>query len=68
MELIGKFIVMLSLIIIVTVFLALPTMLIWNWLMPVVFGLIKINFWQALSINILTGILFRSSHTNSDKD
>ncbi|MDR3058060.1 MAG: hypothetical protein ACK5KL_21400 [Dysgonomonas sp.] len=33
-------------------------MLLWNWLMPVIFGLITINFWQALGIFILARILF----------
>lgn len=44
---------------------AFPTMWLWNWLMPAIFGLIKINIWQALGINILTGILFKSSVSNS---
>ena len=33
-------------------------MLLWNWLMPVLFGLITINFWQALGLFALTRILF----------
>lgn len=47
--------------------LALPTMLLWNWLMPDIFGLTVISFWQAWGLNILTGIFFRSSK-NSTKD
>ena len=39
---------------------ALPTMWLWNWLMPAIFGVTKIGFWQALGINALTGILFRT--------
>ncbi|MDR2084197.1 MAG: hypothetical protein LBP67_04305 [Bacteroidales bacterium] len=35
-------------------------MLLWNWLMPSIFGLITINFWQALGIFILARILFSS--------
>ena len=46
---------------IVAVILALPTMLLWNWLMPIIFHLPEITFWQALGLNILAGILFRSS-------
>lgn len=33
-------------------------MLLWNWLMPSIFGLITINFWQALGILALARILF----------
>ncbi len=40
---------------------AFPTMWLWNWLMPVIFGLTKITFWQALGINLLSSILFKSS-------
>ncbi|MBN8859499.1 MAG: hypothetical protein J0H29_13980 [Sphingobacteriales bacterium] len=32
-------------------------MLLWNWLMPVIFGLVPINFWQALGLFLLTRIL-----------
>jgi len=45
---------------------SLPTMLLWNWLMPVIFGLIKINIWQALGLNLLCGILFRSNSSSSN--
>jgi hypothetical protein len=33
-------------------------MLLWNWLMPVVFGLACISFWQALGLLALARILF----------
>ncbi len=33
-------------------------MLLWNWLMPALFGLIAINFWQALGLLVLARILF----------
>lgn len=33
-------------------------MLLWNWLMPLLFGLVTINFWQALGIFVLARILF----------
>lgn len=38
---------------------ALPIMLLWNWLMPDLFGLVTISFWQALGIGMLSGILFK---------
>ena len=34
------------------------TMLLWNWLMPAVFGLTAIGFWQALGLLALGRILF----------
>ena len=33
-------------------------MLLWNWLMPTIFGLGVINFWQAVGIMILAKLLF----------
>ena len=47
---------------------SLPLMLLWNWLMPIIFGLPTITFWQALGLNLLTGILFRSSNIKANKD
>ena len=47
---------------------ALPIMLLWNWLMPIIFGLPTISFWQALGLNLLTGLLFRTSNVKVNKD
>lgn len=33
-------------------------MWLWNWLMPILFGLTVITFWQALGILVLSKILF----------
>lgn len=33
-------------------------MSLWNWLMPVIFGLTMITFWQALGLLVLSKILF----------
>lgn len=33
-------------------------MLLWNWLMPLLFGLTVVTFWQALGILVLSKILF----------
>ena len=51
----------------VAIICALPTMWLWNWLMPVLFGLGKITFWQALGINMLCSILFKSSSASNSK-
>jgi hypothetical protein len=34
----------------------------WNWLMPALFGLHVISFWQALGLLILSKILFSGFH------
>ena len=40
---------------------AIPTYFLWNWLMPDIFGLTTIGFWQAWGIFWLAGILIKSS-------
>lgn len=46
-------------------------MLLWNWLMPAIFGLTVITFWQALGLLALSKILFgkgqRPSWQNREK-
>lgn len=39
--------------------LAWPVKLLWNWLMPVLFSLPAITFWQAAGLMVLINILFR---------
>ncbi len=38
--------------------LSVVVMLLWNWLIPSIFGLAVINFWQALGLLVLARILF----------
>jgi Ca2+/H+ antiporter, TMEM165/GDT1 family len=38
--------------------LSLVIMSLWNWLMPALFGLHRIGFWQALGLLLLSKILF----------
>jgi len=45
---------------IIAILLALPIMWLWNWLMPSIFGLIKIGIFKAFGMNLLCGILFKS--------
>lgn len=40
-----------------------PLWLLWNWLMPTIFGLPHITFWQAVGLNLLSSILFKNSIT-----
>ena len=41
------------------------TMLLWNWLVPVIFGLGTITFWQALGLIILIKLVFVGIHVNT---
>lgn len=50
-----------ALIVIMSLLLAWPVMLLWNWLMPLIFGIMSLSFWQALGISLLCGLLFKSS-------
>lgn len=63
----GTFIGMLSVIglIALSVVFILPTYLLWNWLMPSLFNLGEITWLQALGLNLLSAILFKST---SSKD
>lgn len=38
---------------------SLPIMWLWNWLMPMLFGLTEITWVQALGVGLLSGLLFR---------
>lgn len=47
-------------------------MWLWNWLMPDIFGLTTITFWQAWGLLVLSHILFKSfphnqSHRRDDR-
>jgi len=51
-----------------SVIMALPTQWLWNsCLVPALDSVNPIGFWQALGLNVLSGILFKS-HTSSKKE
>ena len=54
-----------ALLIVVTLVFALPTMWLWDWLMPELFGLKEITLFQAWGLNFLCGILFKSNGNSS---
>jgi hypothetical protein len=44
-----------------------PLMLLWDWLMPTLFGLPEITFWQACGLQLLATLLFKPIvKTNKD--
>lgn len=63
MKALGALLLGVGLIVGLGLLMALPTMWLWDWLMPELFGLSEITVWQAWGINILSGFLFKSSTT-----
>jgi hypothetical protein len=71
MKAIEAFLIVVGLLLLSAIILAFPTMLLWNWLMPNIFGVTEITLYQAMGINFLSNILFKSNVTikreNNDK-
>jgi len=42
--------------------LGLVVMLLWNWLMPALFGLPEVTYWQAVGLFVLCHLLFKGHH------
>lgn len=51
---------------IAAVVMCLPLMFLWNWLMPDIFGLKEISFWQALGLSFLSTILFKDNSSKRE--
>ncbi len=56
-----KVAIIIGLIVLLGLLFTLPVMWLWNWLMPDLFGLSTITFWQAFGLSILARILFQPS-------
>jgi hypothetical protein len=52
---------LIGLIILAAILFTLPLQLLWNWLIPDIFNLRYITFGEAFGLNMLAGILFRTS-------
>ena len=52
---------------VIAVIMAVPTLLLWNWVCVKLFSLPVINFWEALGITLLCNVLFKGSTTVSSK-
>jgi hypothetical protein len=57
-----------GLIMLVALLFGLPLQILWNLLMPELFSLPYISFWQACGLNLIAGILFRSNVTVKNKN
>lgn len=53
---------------IVSAIVAFIPMLLWNWLMPTLFGLKTITWLQAWGLTWLSSIFFKGSSTSTSKD
>jgi len=56
-----------GLVILIVMLLGMPLQLLWNWIMPNLFDLPYISFWQAVGLNLMATILFRPT-INIKKD
>lgn len=66
MHIIGTIVTAVVFLIVLSLLMAVPTMLLWDWLMPELFGLKTVTLFQAWGLNFLCGMLFKS-HTSSSK-
>ena len=67
MKVIEAILLVVGLLFLYALLLAFPTMVLWNWLMPRIFGLTQIDIFQAIGLNFLSGILLKSN-VNVKKD
>ena len=51
--------------ILISLLAAIPTFFLWNWLMPIIFGLPKLTFIQAIGVNLLCECLFKTRESSS---
>lgn len=65
MEVVTKILVAVGIALLTGLLMTLPVMWLWNWLMPKIFGLITINFWEALGLILLCSFLLKSSSSSS---
>lgn len=63
-KIIGSILAVLIVAAILAIIMALPTMLLWNWIVPDLTkgAVTTLTFWKALGLNFLTAILFKPSN------
>lgn len=67
-EIVGIIVVSLFVVVGLDFLLAIPTMYLWNWLMPKLFNLTTVTYWQAWGLSLLASLLFGRINCNSKKD
>lgn len=61
MKLVRGFLAAIIMGLVIALIIGLPVMLLWNWLMPTLFGLTVVTFWQAVGLAVLFSLMFGSS-------
>jgi hypothetical protein len=61
-KLIEKCLKFFTVVLIIAALIGFPIMWLWNWLMPLIFHLPLITFWQAIGISVLSSLLFKNSY------
>lgn len=56
----GVILAIIGIIGVIAFLLGFPLMVMWNDLMPSIFGLRELSFWEAVELNVMCGILFGS--------
>lgn len=54
------FIVIILLVVLLMSLLVWPIMWLWNWIMPIVFGLPILTYWQTFALWMLSGVFFKN--------
>jgi hypothetical protein len=65
MNFVAGIVLVLVLAAILALIVSLPVMLLWDWVMPAIFGLPEITWLQALGLSLLCGLLFKSKEPNT---
>jgi len=60
-QIISNLLIVTGVIALIILLFGLPTMILWNWLMPIIFGLPEITFLQACGLQILISLLLAPS-------
>lgn len=67
-EAISSILILIGVVGLICILLGLPLMLLWNWLMPDLFNVPQIGFWQAVGLQLLATLLFKNTNTSTKKD
>jgi len=65
---IGAIVIGLCLIVVAALFTGWLVMLLWNWLMPMLFGLTTITYIEGWGLSVLSGLLFKGTTNVKTKE
>lgn len=66
MNVLATIILGIGVLVFVAAVMSLPVMLLWDWLMPTIFGLPEITWFQAWGLLFLCGLLFKNHTVKKD--